>query len=141
MSAFDPVTAIANVAGKVIDRVWPGPEQEAARNQFKLQVLQLQQTGELAQITGQMDINKTEAANDSIFVSGWRPFIGWICGMACAWNWVGLPVAKMICMTLNHPLALASADLSEMMPVLIGMLGLGGLRTAEKMKKVANGHG
>lgn len=68
------------------------------------------------------------------FIAGWRPFIGWICGMACAWNWLGLPVSKLIFACLDYPItALSPADLSEMLPILIGMLGLGGLRTIEKM--------
>jgi hypothetical protein len=132
--AFDPITAVVGVVGQVIDRVWPDPAQAAAA---KLQLMQLQQTGELAQITGQMEINKTEAANPSTFVSGWRPFIGWICGLACAWNWIGLPIAKVALPLLGHPLAINPADLSEMMPVLMGMLGMGGLRTFEKLNGVA----
>jgi hypothetical protein len=70
-------------------------------------------------------------------VSGWRPFIGWVCGSACAWNWIGLPIAKMALVLWGHPLDLAAANLTEMMPVLLGMLGLGSLRTLEKINGVA----
>ena len=80
---------------------------------------------------------KAEAASSSTFVAGWRPFIGWVCGMGCAWNWIGLPVAKFGLAVYGHPLALEPADLSEMMPLLLGMLGLGGLRTFEKTRRVA----
>jgi hypothetical protein len=132
--AFDPVTAVIGVVGQVIDRVWPDPAQAAAA---KLQLMQLQMNGELTQITGQMDINKSEASNTSVFVSGWRPFIGWVCGAACAWNWIGLPVAGFALTMAGHPLSLHPADISEMMPVLMGMLGLGGLRTFEKLNGVA----
>lgn len=131
---MDPVSVLLAIGSKVIDRVWPDPTQAA---QAKLELFKLQQTGELQQIAGQLEINKAEAANPSVFVSGWRPFIGWVCGAACAWNWVGLPVAKTLAMYFNHPLPLAPADLTEMMPVLIGMLGLGGLRTMEKIQGVA----
>jgi hypothetical protein len=131
---MDPVSVLLAIGSKVIDRVWPDPAQAAAA---KLELFKLQQTGELQQIAGQLEINKAEAANPSVFVSGWRPFIGWVCGAACAWNWVGLPVAKTLAMYFAHPLPLAPADLSEMMPVLIGMLGLGGLRTFEKISGVA----
>jgi hypothetical protein len=134
MAAFDPITAVTNVVGQVIDRVWPDPAQAA---QAKLQLLQLQQTGELAQITGQLDINKAEAANESSFVAGWRPFIGWVCGAGCAWNWIGLPVAKFALSMLGHPVNMSAADLSEMMPVLLGMLGLGGLHSFERVKGVS----
>jgi len=91
----------------------------------------------LQQIMGQLEINKAEAASASVFVSGWRPFIGWVCGIACAWNWVGISVAKVIAAFFQYPIVLTPADLSEMLPVLMGMLGLGVLRTAEKIKGVA----
>lgn len=131
---MDPVTIMLDIGTKVIDRLWPDPAQAAAA---KLELFKLQQSGELAVITGQMEINKNEAANPSVFVSGWRPFIGWVCGSACAWNWIGLPLAKAIAVYHQVPFALAPADLSEMMPVLIGLLGLGGLRTLEKIQGVA----
>jgi hypothetical protein len=132
--ALDPLTAILDIGSKVIDRVWPDPSQAAAA---KLELFKLQQSGELQQIMGQLDINKTEAANASVFVSGWRPFIGWTCGAACAWNWIGISVAKVVAAFFQYPIVLTPADLSEMLPVLMGMLGLGALRTVEKMKGVA----
>lgn len=137
MAAFDPITAVTNVVGQVIDRVWPDPAQAAAA---KLQLLQLQQTGELTAITGQMEINKVEAGNSSTFVSGGRPFIIWVCGTAFAWNWVGLPVAKFAMSVIGHPVVMQAADMSEMMPVLMGLLGLGGMHAWESVqtKKIAN---
>jgi Holin of 3TMs, for gene-transfer release len=127
---FDPVTAALDIGSKIIDKIWPDPAQAA---QAKLALLQLQQSGDLAQIA----VNTAEATNPSIFVSGWRPCVGWVCGLACAWNWIGLPIAKLALELYGHPVALAPADLSEMMPVLLGMLGLGGLRTVEKINGVA----
>jgi hypothetical protein len=132
--ALDPVTAILEIGNKVIDRVWPDPAQAAAA---KLELVKLQQSGELQAMTGQLEINKAEAANASVFVSGWRPFIGWICGAACAWNWIGISIAKVIAAFVQYPVNLAPADLSEMLPVLMGMLGLGALRTVEKIQGVA----
>lgn len=132
--SFDPLTAVLDIGSKVIDRLWPDPIQ---RDAAKLELFKLQQAGELAQITGQLDINKEEAKSSSVFVSGWRPAIGWVCGAACAWNWIGLPMAEFGMAMLGHPLDLAPADISEMMPVLFGMLGLGALRTAEKVNGVA----
>jgi hypothetical protein len=133
--ALDPVSALLDIGGKVIDRIWPDPIQAA---NAKLELIKLQQNGELAAMAGQMDINKVEAANSSVFVSGWRPFIGWVCGAACAWNWIGLKALLFAAAYFNHPLNnLAPADLGEMMPVLMGMLGIGGLRTIEKINGVA----
>ncbi len=79
----DIVAAVANIGGKVIDRIWPDPAQAAAA---KLELLKMQQSGELAQLAaetdlakGQLAVNAAEAANPSIFVSGWRPAVGWVC--------------------------------------------------------------
>ena len=132
--SLDPISAILNIGSKVIDRVWPDPTQAAAA---KLELFKLQQSGELQQIMGQLEINKVEAGSASVFVSGWRPFIGWICGAACAWNWIGISIAKIIAAFAHYDINLSPADLSEMLPVLMGMLGLGALRTVEKIQGVA----
>jgi hypothetical protein len=131
---LDPVSALLNIGGKVIDRLWPDPAQAASA---KLELIKLQQSGELAAMAGQLEINKVEAGSASVFVSGWRPFIGWVCGVACAWNWIGLKIAIAAAAYFEHPMILAPADLSEMTPVLMGMLGIGGLRTIEKLNGVA----
>jgi|TARA_R110000744_G_scaffold214522_1_gene333289 hypothetical protein len=83
---------------------------------------------------GQLEINKTEAASRNIFVAGWRPFIGWVCGVAMAYNYVLQPMLIFGLAQADYLVALPSIDLSEMMPVLLGMLGLGGLRSFEKFK-------
>lgn len=125
--ALDPITAGIDFASNIVSKIWPD---KSAQEQQQLAAV-------LSMIQGQMDINKAEASNPSTFVSGWRPFIGWVCGLACAWNWIGLPVAGAGMALYGHPMDLHSADLSEMMPILMGMLGMGGLRTFEKMKGVA----
>ena len=128
--ALDPVTALFEVGSKVLDRVLPDPAQQAAA---KLELLKLQQNGELAQITGQMEINKVEAASSSIFVSGWRPSIGWVCGAGFAVQFVIGPLAEWGAALAGHPVKFPQMDTGTMMPLLLGMLGLGGLRTAEKL--------
>ncbi len=125
--SLDPITAGLDLAGTVINKLWPD-KTEAERAQLAAAVSIVQ---------GQLEINKAEAGSASVFVSGWRPAIGWICGAACAWNWIGLPVAKMGLALMGQQLDLAPANLAEMMPVLLGMLGLGGLRTLEKVNGVA----
>jgi Holin of 3TMs, for gene-transfer release len=124
--ALDPVTAALDIGGRLIDRLWPDPAQRAAA---QLELLKLQQSGELAQIS----VNVEEAKSPSLFVAGWRPAVGWVCVAACGWNWLGLPLCRLVGEWLGHPVALAPADLGEMLPVLMGMLGLGGLRTVEKL--------
>jgi hypothetical protein len=132
--ALDPISAMLDIGSKVLDRVLPDPAQQAAA---KLELLKLQQSGELAQITGQMDINKIEAASSSIFVSGWRPAIGWICGAGFAVQFVIGPLAEWGSTLAGHPVKFPTMDTGTMMPLLLGMLGLGGMRTAEKMQGVA----
>jgi hypothetical protein len=133
--ALDPVSALLDIGGKVLDRVFPDPTQQAAA---RLELLKLQQSGELTQIAGQMEINKVEAANPSIFVSGWRPAIGWICGAGFAVQFVIGPLAEWGSALYGHPVKFPQMDTGTMMPLLLGMLGLGGLRTAEKLADKAS---
>lgn len=126
--------AIASVLGKVIDRAWPDPAQRAAAVQA---LAELEQAGEFKRLDlalAQLKVSEVEATSSDPFVSRWRPFIGWICGVGFGWNFIGLPIAKVICELSGHPIAMSTADMSEMMPVLLGMLGLGGFRTIEKLK-------
>lgn len=132
--ALDPVTAALDIGGKVIDRLWPDPSQAAAA---KLELLKLQQSGELAQITGQMDINKVEAGSSSVFIGGWRPFIGWVCGASFAYKFILAPAVAFGMTAAGHPITLPVLDFTEMSTVLFGMLGIGGMRTIEKIKGVA----
>jgi len=132
--ALDPLTALLDIGGKVIDRVWPDPEKAAAA---KLELFKMQQSGELAIIAGQLEINKVEAANPSVFVSGWRPFIGWVCGSGFAIQFVIGPMAEWGSALYGNPVKFPQMDVGTMMPLLIGMLGLSGYRTAEKINGVA----
>jgi len=133
--ALDPISALLDVGSKVIDRVWPDPAQAA---NAKLELMKLQQSGELALIAGQMEINKVEAANPSVFVSGWRPAIGWVCGAGFAIQFVVGPLAEWGAALAGHPVKFPQMDTGTMMPLLLGMLGLGGLRTAEKLADKAS---
>jgi len=100
--------------------------------------IEAQLTTHLAKIDlAQLDINKTEAAHRSVFVSGWRPFIGWSCGAAMALNFIVFPLASFVLAQTGHLVELPTLDMSQMMPVLMGLLGLGGLRTFEKVKQVS----
>ena len=122
--ALDPLTAVADLAGTVINKIWP--DKSAQEKQELAAAVML--------IQSQLDINKVEAAHPSIFVSGWRPFIGWVCGFGCAWNWLGVSIAKIILQLAGvTDIVLTPASLTEMMPLLFGLLGLGSLRTVEKL--------
>lgn len=128
MADITGIGAVADFATTIVNKIWPD-KSEQEKQQIAAAVMVVQ---------GQLDINREEAKSPSVFVSGWRPFIGWVCGMACAWNWIGLKIALFIAAYFGHALNMQPADISEMMPVLLGMLGLGGLRTVEKINNVAS---
>jgi hypothetical protein len=134
-------TLLIPLLGKLFDKVIPDP---AAASAAKLQILQMSQTGELAQLAADTDlakaqaaVNQTEAGNASLFVAGWRPFVGWICGSALGFKYIGGPLLVMLTTLAGHPVALPDIGFTDLMPILLGMLGLGGMRTFEKIKGVA----
>jgi hypothetical protein len=132
--AFDPITAAMDIGGKLIDRLWPDPAQGAAA---KLELIKLQQSGDLAQMTGQLEINKVEAANANMFVSGWRPAIGWVCALALLYQYLVRPLAVAIFAAVGHPLPVMPGLDENLWQLMMAMLGMGGLRTFEKVQGVA----
>jgi hypothetical protein len=114
-------------------------ERAKAQEQFEGQML----AAMTSLVAGQLEINKQEAMHSSIFVAGWRPAIGWICGIALGWNFIFQPLLLYVAWLIPEGADLAKApqlDTGELMTVLLGMLGLGGLRTYEKRLGVAR-HG
>jgi len=86
---------------------------------------------------GQLEVNKVEAASKSLFVAGWRPFIGWVCGLGFLSNFILIPMANFGLALAKIAVVVPMIDTAQMMPVLLGMLGLGGMRTVEKLNKVS----
>ena len=84
---------------------------------------------------GQMEINKVEAASSNLFVSGWRPFIGWTCGLGMFGNFITIPFANFVLALADYDVVIPLVPLETMMPVLMGMLGLGAMRSFEKTRK------
>ena len=85
---------------------------------------------------GQLEVNKVEAAHKSLFVSGWRPFIGWTCGLGMFGNFITIPFSNFVLALLSIDIVIPLVPLETMMPVLMGMLGLGAMRTYEKKNAV-----
>jgi hypothetical protein len=86
----------------------------------------------------QIEVNKAEAASGSIFKGGWRPFIGWVCGSAFAYHFVLQPVIVFVVLAVGVDLPpLPEFDMASLMTVMMGMLGLGGLRTYEKKQGIS----
>lgn len=133
--ALDPISAALDIGGKLIDRLWPNPE-EAAR--AKLELLKMERDGDLAVMTAQTDINKVEAQSANLFVSGWRPFIGWVCGAALVYAALIEPLARFIAKVLfSYAGDFPVIDTTLTLQILLGLLGLAGMRSWEKKEGVA----
>ncbi|MCP4587601.1 3TM-type holin [Pseudoalteromonas sp.] len=132
--ALDPISAALELGTSVINKIWPDPVKQA-EEQRKLQ--ELAQKGNLEELNAevkllvsQVDLNKVEAAHKSIFVAGWRPFVGWVCGFGLLYNVILAPF-------LDIWLTVPEVKTDLLYPVLLGMLGLGGMRSFEKVKRVS----
>jgi hypothetical protein len=129
------ITTLLPAVTDIVGRFLPAdPEKKAAAEREIKSALQ----SHLAQVDlAQLGINKVEAASRNVFVSGWRPFIGWTCGTAMAYTYVVQPILVFALAQSGYLVELPRMDLNELMPVLMGLLGLGSLRTFEKWKGVA----
>jgi hypothetical protein len=85
----------------------------------------------------QLEVNKIEAAHASIFVSGWRPALGWVCTLGMFGNFITIPFSNFVLALIEVDVVIPLVPLETMMPVLMGMLGLGAMRSYEKTKQVA----
>jgi hypothetical protein len=141
------ISGLFTAAQSLIERFFPDPEKKAAA---QLELLKMQQTGELAELASitdlaklQIQVNIEEAKSTNWFVAGGRPAVMWICAAAFGYTYVILPFLQFILFAFGSAemvkqLALLPVlDIGAMMPVLLGMLGLGGLRTFEKQAHVA----
>jgi len=122
--------------GKVLDRVLPDPK---AKDEAKLKLIELAQTTDLAELDaelklalGQIDVNKAEAQSSHWWVAGWRPAVGWICALGVGWNFVAQPLAMWIGAFHDPVISVPSLDISQLMVLLLGMLGIGGMRSFDK---------
>ena len=86
---------------------------------------------------GQLEVNKTEAAHKSLLVAGWRPFIGWVCGIGFLSNFILIPLSNFGLAVAESAITIPMIDTTQMMPVLMGILGLGTMRTVEKLSNVS----
>ena len=111
-------------------------EDKDKKNQiaYELSTMAEKHAQELAK--GQIEVNKTEAAHKSLFVAGWRPAIGWVCVLGMAGNFITIPITNMILELMGSSVTVPLIPTAEMMPILMGMLGLGAMRTVEKTKNV-----
>ena len=119
----DTIKAVGNV---IDDMHFSGEEKEKLKLQMKEIDAKLKEK--------QLDINKAEASHRSVFVSGWRPFLGWVSGLSIGYVYLFQPILDMILQMFQVQVDWVQLDLGQLMPLVLGMLGLGGLRSFEKAK-------
>ena len=130
--------ALIPLIGTIVEKVIPDPQAAA---DAKLRVMELAQKGELAVLDadlklalGQIEVNKAEATTD-MFRGGWRPAVGWVCVVGLAYQFVLQPVLPWLVALFGAQVPpLPAIDNETLMVLLTGMLGLGGLRTIERVK-------
>lgn len=127
------------VIGTLLDKVLPDPKMAA---EAKFKIIEMAQKGELANLEAdvklaiaQTEVNKVEASTDT-FRGGWRPFIGWICGLGLGIQFIISPLFTWVSLLLGYNVIFPILDSEVLMTLLFGMLGLGTLRTTEKLKRI-----
>jgi hypothetical protein len=135
--ALDPLSSVLDFGKAIIERFIPDPKAKAEAVQ---QLAAMQQSGDLAVMAQQANINAIEAASPDKFTSRWRPFVGWVCGAALALSMVILPLSVQIASIVGHPVPMVQLDTSMLGTLLLSMLGMGGLRTYEKLNNVQGNH-
>lgn len=133
------LSGLLDVGKGIIDKLWPDPAKAEAA---KLELLKMQQNGELAELAAatdlakaQIGVNAEEAKNPNIFISGPRPFVMWVCAFALLYASIVEPVARFVATVIyKYPGAFPIIDTTLTLQILFGLLGLGAYRTYEKVK-------
>jgi len=131
--------SIFDFGGKIIEKIFPDKDKADAA---KLEMFKMQQAGELTALQNEFqlaikqgEINVEEAKSASTFVAGWRPFVGWVCGVALAYNYVAMPFLAWLAKWIDPGApAMPILETGELMTLLLGMLGLGAMRSYDKTK-------
>ena len=127
------LTGVFGFLNTLVTRTIPDPTlKEQLRRELEL--AQLAADTDLAK--AQAAINQTEAANPNLFVSGWRPFVGWVCGLGLAYAFLIKPIASPLVQKWSG-VPMEALDVGTLLTLLFGMLGIGGMRTVEKLSGVA----
>ena len=111
-------------------------EDKDQKNALAHEIATMSQKHVQESVLAQLEVNKVEAAHKSLFVAGWRPFIGWTCGLGMFGNFITIPFSNFVLALLEYDIVIPLVPLETMMPVLMGMLGLGAMRTYEKKNSV-----
>ena len=133
-------TLLIEPIADLLDKIIPDPD---ARAKAKIELLKSEREFDLRELElalgldkAQAEINKNEAKHRSLFVAGWRPFIGWVCGVAFAYHFIMQPLLVFALAAQGRSIDLPEFSMESLLTVLLGMLGLGGMRTFEKIRRV-----
>lgn len=134
---------LAPVINKILDFI-PDPAKKAEAQQKYLEELNRHQEVIVSALSAidqkQADINTEEAKSTNWFIAAARPSLMWVFVLSFTWQYVLLPICTFFLVLFNHPVVLPTLDMSVMMPVLLGMLGLSTQRTVEKINDVSDKH-
>ncbi len=128
-----PVLSILEIGAKLLDKVIPDKD---AREKAQAELIKAAQDQDFQLALAQIKVNEEEAKSDSLFKSGWRPSIGWTCSVAFILHFVAFPIINFVIVSLGYKEVVISFDMATLMTVLGGLLGIGGLRTYEKIKGI-----
>ena len=121
------IEALIKPVARILDKFIVDKDlKEKLEHEIKLEI----QKANIAQI----DVNKAEALHRTVFVAGWRPFIGWTCGLALAYHFILQPIIVFTMSVNGLAYDLPEFDMGSLMTIILGMLGLGGMRSFEKFK-------
>lgn len=132
----DPISAIASLIQTGVNKIFPDAN------------IKTEQALEIAkevheELMGQIEINKVEAASSSLFVAGWRPFVGWVCGISLGYNFILEPFIQFLAVLGQIPFDITKLpvlDSGELMSLLMSLLGLGAMRSYDKTQGTSTGH-
>lgn len=126
---------------QLIDKLFPDPK---AAESAKLSLLKMQLDGQLAEMDftaklaeAQIQTNNVEASSVNPFQSGWRPFIGWVCGAGLAYQFLFRPLFNFVLLLADKTVQMPPLELETLMTLLFGILGLGAYRSFEKIRGVS----
>lgn len=128
----DIINAVKDLAGEVI-------VDKDKRDQILLEIKKIEDNADARlheELLAQAEINKVEAASPSLFVAGWRPFLGWICGAGIGWTFVASPLVEWFSRLCGWTGVMPQLETGELMTLVTAMLGVAGYRTYEKTKGV-----
>lgn len=132
MSVTAIVTTLLPIVDRVLDMIPNAEAREAAKRELQLEILKIQAEQNKAQV----ELNKSEAQHASIFVAGWRPFIGWVGGVSLAWTFLVHPLITWVATVVGYTGTFPALDTEPLMTLVLAMLGIGAMRTVDKIKGV-----